>query len=392
MNELLTPDEMAACDRLAIAGGIAGHRADGEGRPRGRRRGCAPPARHARRRGRRTRQQWRRWVRRGAGAGRARLSGARAAARRRGGAARRRRRGSARYGHGRSSRRRRRRLRGAGVIIDALFGAGLNRAVEGEARALIEAMNASGAPIVAVDLPSGINGASGAVMGAAVKAPRASPSSAANRGMCCCPAGCMPASVRVADIGIPDSVLDRFGRRRSPTAPQLWGATFPVPRLDGHKYSRGHAVVVSGDLSFTGAARLAARGALRAGAGLVTLASPRAALAGQCGRKPCRHGARGRWRGRAAQRCSPTSGSTRSCSGPGSASARRRGPRRGRARRRARGGARCRCADELCGQPECAVCGDRGAAGRPVVLTPHQGEFSQTVQENSASIWNNIKT
>ena len=61
--------------------------------------------------------------------------------------------------------------------------------------------------------------------------------------------------------------------------PALWGQQFPIPRLDGHKYARGHAVVVSGGLSFTGAARLAARGALRAGAGLVTLASPRDALA-----------------------------------------------------------------------------------------------------------------
>jgi hydroxyethylthiazole kinase-like uncharacterized protein yjeF len=58
----------------------------------------------------------------------------------------------------------------------------------------------------------------------------------------------------------------------------LWGRSFPVPRVDGHKYSRGHAVVVSGGIASTGAARLAARGALRAGAGLVTIASPRAAL------------------------------------------------------------------------------------------------------------------
>ena len=60
--------------------------------------------------------------------------------------------------------------------------------------------------------------------------------------------------------------------------PQLWGGSFPVPRTQGHKYGRGHAVVVSGGLSSTGAARLAARGALRAGAGLVTIASPRDAL------------------------------------------------------------------------------------------------------------------
>jgi hydroxyethylthiazole kinase-like uncharacterized protein yjeF len=59
----------------------------------------------------------------------------------------------------------------------------------------------------------------------------------------------------------------------------LWGKDFPVPRAEGHKYARGHAVIVSGELHRTGAARLAARGALRAGAGLVTIASPRAALA-----------------------------------------------------------------------------------------------------------------
>src|SRR5262249_11602902 len=61
--------------------------------------------------------------------------------------------------------------------------------------------------------------------------------------------------------------------------PGTWQAAFPVPRMDGHKYARGHAVVVSGDIASTGAARLAGRGALRAGAGLVTVASPREALA-----------------------------------------------------------------------------------------------------------------
>ncbi|MBV8839328.1 MAG: NAD(P)H-hydrate dehydratase, partial [Alphaproteobacteria bacterium] len=85
--------------------------------------------------------------------------------------------------------------------------------------------------------------------------------------------------VRLADIGIPDSVLDQVKPNAFRNDTALWGSAFPIPRLAGHKYARGHAVVVSGDLSFTGAARLAARGALRAGAGLVTLASPRGALA-----------------------------------------------------------------------------------------------------------------
>ncbi len=170
-------------------------------------------------------------------------------------------------------------LAGAGIIVDALFGAGLNRTVEGVARALIEAMNASGAPIIAIDLPSGINGASGAVMGVAVQANESVTFFRRKPGHVLLPGRIHAGIVRVADIGIPDSVLENVRPNTFANGTALWGATFPVPKLDGHKYSRGHAVVVSGDLSFTGAARLAARGALRAGAGLVTLASPRAALA-----------------------------------------------------------------------------------------------------------------
>ena len=168
---------------------------------------------------------------------------------------------------------------GAGVVVDALFGAGLNRAVEGEARALIEAMNASGATIIAVDLPSGINGASGAVMGVAVKAHESITFFRRKPGHVLLPGRLHAGKVRVADIGIPNSVLDQVKPGAFANGPALWGRQFPVPKLDGHKYARGHAVVVSGGLSFTGAARLAARGALRAGAGLVTLASPRDALA-----------------------------------------------------------------------------------------------------------------
>src|SRR2546423_577166 len=143
---------------------------------------------------------------------------------------------------------------------------------------MIDAMNARGAPIIAVDLPSGINGATGAVMGAAIKARESVTFFRRKAGHVLLPGRLHAGTVRVADIGIPDSVLERVRPKTFANSPALWGSAFPIPRLDGHKYSRGHAVVVSGDLSFTGAARLAARGALRAGAGLVTLASPRAAL------------------------------------------------------------------------------------------------------------------
>src|SRR4029079_6796560 len=85
--------------------------------------------------------------------------------------------------------------------------------------------------------------------------------------------------VRVADIGIDPRVLDEIRPQTSENVPQSWQRAFPVPDIDGHKYARGHAVVLSGELASTGAARLAARGALRAGGGLRTVASPRGALA-----------------------------------------------------------------------------------------------------------------
>src|SRR5258705_833777 len=165
------------------------------------------------------------------------------------------------------------------LIIDALFGAGLNRTVKGEPQEMIEAINANGAPVLAVDLPSGINGTSGAVMGVAVRARetvtffRKKPAHLLLPGRVHC------GRVRVADIGIDAVVLDEIRPRTFENAPDAWQSAFPVPKVDGHKYARGHAVIVSGDMASTGAARLAARGALRAGAGLATLASPRDALA-----------------------------------------------------------------------------------------------------------------
>jgi ADP-dependent NAD(P)H-hydrate dehydratase / NAD(P)H-hydrate epimerase len=170
-------------------------------------------------------------------------------------------------------------LAGADVIVDALFGAGLDRPVEGAARAMIEAMNVSGAPIVAVDLASGINGTTGAVMGAAVRASRSVTFFRRKVGHVLLPGRVHCGPVEVADIGIKAEVLARVRPRAVLNDPALWRAQFPRPRIDGHKYSRGHAVVVSGGAATTGAARLAARAALRAGAGLITIASPREALA-----------------------------------------------------------------------------------------------------------------
>jgi hydroxyethylthiazole kinase-like uncharacterized protein yjeF len=170
-------------------------------------------------------------------------------------------------------------LAGADVIVDALFGAGLDRPVAGAARAMIEAINAAPAKIYAVDLPSGINGTSGAVQGAAVRASETITFFRRKIGHLLLPGRLHCGKVHVADIGIGADVLGRVQPQTFLNVPELWAKSFPVPRVDAHKYDRGHAVVVSGGISSTGAARLAARGALRAGAGLVTIASPRAALA-----------------------------------------------------------------------------------------------------------------
>lgn len=165
------------------------------------------------------------------------------------------------------------------LIIDALFGAGLSRQVGGEPFDMIEAINATGATVLAVDLPSGVNGTSAAIMGTAVRATetvtffRKKPAHLLLPGRMNC------GRVRVADIGIDAQVLDEIHPQTFENTPQLWRKSFPVPRTDGHKYARGHALVLSGELTSTGAARMSARAALRAGAGLVTLASPRDALA-----------------------------------------------------------------------------------------------------------------
>jgi hydroxyethylthiazole kinase-like uncharacterized protein yjeF len=164
------------------------------------------------------------------------------------------------------------------LIIDALFGAGLSRSVEGDARAMIEAINANGAPVVAVDLPSGINGTSSAIMGVAVRATetvtffRKKPAHLLLPGRLYC------GRVRLADIGIDARVLEEIKPQCFENTPGVWREAFPVPRISSHKYARGHVLAVSGDVAATGAARMSARAALRAGAGLVTLASPRDAL------------------------------------------------------------------------------------------------------------------
>ncbi len=159
------------------------------------------------------------------------------------------------------------------LVIDALFGAGLTRDVEGIARAALEGAGQRGLPIVAVDVPSGLDGASGAVRGYAPAAALTVTFFRKKPGHLLFPGRTLCGEILVADIGIPSGVLKSIAPRTFENAPPLWLDAYPWPRPDGHKYRRGHALVAGGAV-MTGASRLAARAAARAGAGLVTLAAP----------------------------------------------------------------------------------------------------------------------
>jgi NAD(P)H-hydrate epimerase len=164
-------------------------------------------------------------------------------------------------------------LDGAGLIVDAIFGAGLSRAIDGPAKVMIEAMDASRIPICAIDVPSGLDGATGLVRGAAAKAELTVTFFRKKPGHLLFPGRALCGDVVLADIGIPESVLTAIGPNTFENGPDLWLHRYPWPGLDGYKFKRGHALVLGG-AEITGASRMTARAALRAGAGLVTLAAP----------------------------------------------------------------------------------------------------------------------
>jgi len=165
------------------------------------------------------------------------------------------------------------------LIIDALFGAGLTRPLSGEAASAVGDANGSGAPILAVDVPSGLDGTTGEASGPVIEATKTVTFFRRKPAHLLYPGRRLCGPVVLADIGIPDKVLGAIGVRAYANAPALWRATFPQLVDEAHKYTRGHAVVVSGPADSTGAARLGARGALRMGAGLVTLVGTPAATA-----------------------------------------------------------------------------------------------------------------
>jgi hydroxyethylthiazole kinase-like uncharacterized protein yjeF len=158
------------------------------------------------------------------------------------------------------------------VVVDALLGTGMKGAPREETARLIEQIDAAGAPVLAVDIPSGVNASTGAVAGAAVRADVTVTMHRAKVGLAVAPGRFLAGEVVVADIGLkPGETLHRLVTREI-----LAGVPRRSPR--DNKYTAGHVLVVGGSRGMTGAPALAARAALRADVGYVTIAAPAESL------------------------------------------------------------------------------------------------------------------
>lgn len=160
------------------------------------------------------------------------------------------------------------------VIIDALFGAGLDRDVPAAVASLIEAVNSAGLPVIAVDLPSGLCGRRGLPLGASFKAEFTVTFMTRKPGHLLMPGRALCGETSVFDIGIPRRIIAAQLSRLAVNGAGLWQDDLPKPDSAAHKFTRGHLAVFSGGPTATGAARLSAQAGLTSGAGLVTVVTP----------------------------------------------------------------------------------------------------------------------
>ncbi len=165
------------------------------------------------------------------------------------------------------------------VVIDALYGAGFSGALSGDDAQAAEMVRSAGAPVIAVDLPSGVSGLTGRAEGDCFEAAHTVTFFRKKPGHLLLPARGLCGRLHMADIGIPRSVLDDIAPALCENSPALFSAFLPKPDASSHKYARGHAGIFSGGAASTGAARLSATAAARGGAGAVTMFAPTEALA-----------------------------------------------------------------------------------------------------------------
>ncbi|PWQ93788.1 NAD(P)H-hydrate dehydratase [Leucothrix arctica] len=168
-------------------------------------------------------------------------------------------------------------LYNAEIVIDAIFGAGLSRPISSDALNIIKALKKSLIPVCAIDVPSGIDGSTGKVLGRAAVADLTVTFFRKKPAHLLYPARRICGDVVLADIGIPDSLLHELPTKHDHKTwennPQLWMAKYPWPRAENYKYQRGEVLVLGGE-SMTGASRMTAMAAGRAGAGIITVAAP----------------------------------------------------------------------------------------------------------------------
>ena len=166
-------------------------------------------------------------------------------------------------------------IRGFDLIVDALFGTGLKSPLTGLLETIVADVNGMGGPVVAVDLPSGMSADTHEVIGPCIQAAVTVTLAAPKLPLVLPPARLLAGDLVVADIGIPNEVIEGVeGPRVELLTREDVRALLPERRADAHKGDFGHVLVVAGSRGKTGAAHLAAAGALRSGAGLVTVATP----------------------------------------------------------------------------------------------------------------------
>ena len=176
------------------------------------------------------------------------------------------------------------------AVVDAIFGTGIDREVDQNIHDIIEAINESARPVLAVDLPSGVHSDTGAIMGHAIQAAATATFGSVKPGLLCHPGNLVAGEIRLIDIGmplpetLPEAILDSLPQL---DIPRWWlatafdvGSKLPERAVDSHKGSFGQILIAAGSLGMTGAAMMSARSCLRAGAGLAILSTPRSVIPG----------------------------------------------------------------------------------------------------------------